>query len=72
MSAIALRTRKFCMTRALSAEADERFDEAAAYYRIIDFLDKEIEEAAEKQFTRPIGTGLSVMPPDPDKAGYPW
>lgn len=72
MSVIALRARKHAMNLALSAESDERFDEAAAYYRIVDFLDKEIEEAAEKQFTRPIGTGLSVMPPDPDKAGYPW
>lgn len=72
MSVIALRARRFCMDRAQSAEADGRFEEAATYHTVIDFLDKEIEEAAEKQFTRPIGTGLSVMPPETDKAGYLW
>ena len=66
------------MSLAQSAEADERFDEAAAYHTVIDFLDKEIEEAAEKQFTKPIGRaelagrGIPVALPDPDKAGYPW
>lgn len=73
-----MRVRRFCIQRAAIAEAADRYEEQATLLAIVDYIDKELEEAAEKQFTRPIGTadiagrGIPVAMPDPDKAGYPW